>query len=414
MAFVIVALSFLLMVSFSTIPTPLYPLYQERDQFPTSILTVVFAVYAIGVATSLYFVGHLSDAVGRRTMLRVAVLAEIGSILLFLLCPTTAGLVAARIVAGIGVGIVTPTATAYIRDLNAHCSPASSPSSATTISTLMNMGGFALGPLLGGLFAQYVPMPLMVPYLLFLAGLVIVGLLSFWLPETVQTDGEYHYSPQRVKIPEGARPRFAAAAFGAAVSFAINGLMMALTPTVLGTIMGWHAPIAAGLIPFLVFGAGAVVPAGLAAETRQSTQLVVALLAVPVGLSVFCAAVVMPNISVFIFGELSSGIAAGILFRVSVGTVAQVTPRSHRGEALAALFLSAYFGLAVPVLAVGFALQYFSLSAVLVGFSVLVSIVGMTAITLLLCSRHRSPIAEPVTNEQPSHNTLIGQERNTT
>ncbi|UUU29832.1 hypothetical protein JIX56_08005 [Streptomyces sp. CA-210063] len=36
-------------MAFSTVPTSLYPLYQARDGFSTFPVTIVFAVYAVGV-----------------------------------------------------------------------------------------------------------------------------------------------------------------------------------------------------------------------------------------------------------------------------------------------------------------------------------------------------------------------------
>ena len=41
--FWIVAATFLLVMAYSTVPTPLYPLYQQLDGFPPFVITVVFA-----------------------------------------------------------------------------------------------------------------------------------------------------------------------------------------------------------------------------------------------------------------------------------------------------------------------------------------------------------------------------------
>ena len=51
LGFWIVAITFLLVMAYSTVPTPLYPLYQQRDGFPVSVITVIFAAYAVGVGT---------------------------------------------------------------------------------------------------------------------------------------------------------------------------------------------------------------------------------------------------------------------------------------------------------------------------------------------------------------------------
>src|SRR5690242_1077685 len=68
-AFWLIAAVFLVSMAFSTVPTPLYPLYQRQDGFSSFTVTIVFAVYAVGVVTSLLLAGHLSDRAGRRRVL---------------------------------------------------------------------------------------------------------------------------------------------------------------------------------------------------------------------------------------------------------------------------------------------------------------------------------------------------------
>ena len=56
----------------SATPTPLYGDYAARWHFSSATLTVVYALYAIGVLTSLIVAGRLSDRIGRRPVLAVA------------------------------------------------------------------------------------------------------------------------------------------------------------------------------------------------------------------------------------------------------------------------------------------------------------------------------------------------------
>ena len=53
----------------TTLPTPLYPIYQQHIGFSSLIVTVVFATYAVGVLAALLVVGPLSDIYGRRRVL---------------------------------------------------------------------------------------------------------------------------------------------------------------------------------------------------------------------------------------------------------------------------------------------------------------------------------------------------------
>ena len=48
----------------TTLPTPLYVIYQARWHFAASIVTLIFAVYATGVLAALLLAGRSSDQAG--------------------------------------------------------------------------------------------------------------------------------------------------------------------------------------------------------------------------------------------------------------------------------------------------------------------------------------------------------------
>src|SRR5690348_3429407 len=66
-----VAAAFALAVAMlgTTLPTPLYVLYQQQFGLSELMVTVIFAAYAAGVIASLVLLGRLSDQIGRRRML---------------------------------------------------------------------------------------------------------------------------------------------------------------------------------------------------------------------------------------------------------------------------------------------------------------------------------------------------------
>src|ERR1700748_3100031 len=83
-AFWAISYALLVMLANSAVPTPLYPLYQARDGFSSFMVTVIFAVYAVGVVISLFTVGHLSDWHGRRRLVLPALGASMVSALVFI------------------------------------------------------------------------------------------------------------------------------------------------------------------------------------------------------------------------------------------------------------------------------------------------------------------------------------------
>ena len=60
----------------SSAPTPLYAIYQAEWGFSPITTTIVFGIYAIAVLSSLLVFGKLSDHVGRRPVLLVALAVQ--------------------------------------------------------------------------------------------------------------------------------------------------------------------------------------------------------------------------------------------------------------------------------------------------------------------------------------------------
>jgi len=356
--FWIVATTCLLVMAYSTVPTPLYALYQARDGFPVSTITVIFAAYAVGVVFSLFFVGHISDWVGRRRMLLIAILISALSAALFLLWSSVEGLIVARVVNGVSIGVLTATATAHLGELRAVARPDENSIVAASVAGASNLGGLALGPLIGGLFAEFLPNPLVLPHAVFLVALVVAAIVMVSVPETVeQSEPRRRYRPQRLAVPASSRGAFIAAGFGAFAGFALLGLFTSLAPTILiGT---FDAPdhLLAGVTTFSVFGAAALGQVLLARLPLQR-QLLIATVSCGIGLAAVAAGAVLPQLGVFLVGGVIAGLGVGVLFKSAIATAGSLADPARRGETLSLVFLIAYCGLALPVLAIGFALTF--------------------------------------------------------
>jgi MFS family permease len=261
--FWVIAAAFTTALAFSTLPTPLYSIYQQRDGFPTYMITVIFAAYAVGVMASLYLAGHVSDWLGRRRVIVAAVLAEALSAVVFLSWADVPGLIVARLICGIGIGALAATATAHLSELRQVARPQEDGTRSGLVSSVVNLGGLAIGPVVGGVLVQYVTSPLTVPYLIFLALLVISGAAVALVPETVERQEERPaYRPQRVSLPQAARPVFLGATTGGFAAFAIMGLFTALAPTLLAQVFHETSKLLGGVASASVLVAGAVARPG--------------------------------------------------------------------------------------------------------------------------------------------------------
>src|SRR6201981_2277852 len=149
-----VAFAFLAVMALATVPSPLYGLYRARDHFSLFMITVAFAVYAVGVIGALLLGGHLSDLYGRRRLLLPAVGVSIVSAIVFLAWKRLPRLLIGRLLTGIAIGIVASTATAYLAELHARGRPQATARKAQLTASAVNIGGLAVGALAAGGLAQ--------------------------------------------------------------------------------------------------------------------------------------------------------------------------------------------------------------------------------------------------------------------
>src|ERR1700689_2016523 len=84
-AFWLLAFVFAAAMLGTTLPTPLYVIYQARWHFSAATVTVIFAVYAAAVLATLLLAGRSSDQAGRRPVMAVALAASALSTIAFIL-----------------------------------------------------------------------------------------------------------------------------------------------------------------------------------------------------------------------------------------------------------------------------------------------------------------------------------------
>ncbi|SDQ23788.1 Major Facilitator Superfamily protein [Curtobacterium sp. UNCCL20] len=375
-----VAFAFLSVMAFATVPAPLYVIYQARDGFPTFTTTVVFAAYGVGVVGALFLAGHLSDVHGRRPLILVSIALELVAAVLFLLWNDVSGLIVARLVTGLGVGLLTATATAHLGELRVRATGSQrSAAGAGVAAGAVNLGGLSLGALVGGALAEFVGQPLMVPYVVFLVALAVAFVLVLAVPETVdRPETPVAYRPQRLQAPEGKSGAFWAAGTAAFAALAVQGLFTSVAPTFLGTTFHVTDRLAAGATTFGVFAASALSQI-VFARLAQRTQIRLGMVLLVGGLVILAVAAVVLQVAGFIGGGVIAGAGVGLLFKASISSAGALVGPERRGGVLAATFLIAYAGLTVPVVAVGAALLVLPTLPVLLAYVVFVAVLAVVA-----------------------------------
>ncbi|WP_043500904.1 MFS transporter [Streptomyces glaucescens] len=333
----------------TTLPTPLYGLYQQEFGFSELTVTVVYAVYAFGVIGVLLLAGNASDVVGRRPVLLCGLGFAAASAVCFL-CATALGwLYAGRLLSGLSAGLFTGAATAYVMEL----APRGDASRATFVATAANMGGLGCGPLLAGVLAQYAARPLHLPFLVHLALVACSAAVLLRLPETVRERRPLRtVRPQRPGLPPRVRAVFGPAAAAAFVGFALFGVFTSVSPSFLAQSLDVHDHALSGSVVALAFFSST---AGQLAVGRVGVgrSLPLGCAALLAGLALLAGALHWALLPLVVLSAVVGGVGQGLSFRGAVAAVARASGADRRAAVISALFVVAYTGISVPVIGVG-------------------------------------------------------------
>lgn len=347
-AFWLVAFAFMATMIGTTLPTPLYVIYQTQWHFSAGIVTVIFAAYAAGVLATLLLAGRSSDQAGRKPVLAAALASSALSTVVFILAPNVGVLYVGRILSGLSAGLMTGTATALLTELL----PASRGRRASVVATVANMGGLGLGPLIAGLFAQYAPHPTVLVFEVYLAVLAAAGLCLFLIPETIRPKQRLTLRFAGLGIPVRGRTEFVAAGVAGFAAFSLLGLFSALAASFLGTVLHEGSHAVEGVVVFLLL-AVATVTQLLLSRLNSRRVMIAGLGLFLAALALIVAALSQAAMALFLAGTVVGGVAVGAVFLGSLATANRLAPPGRRGQVISTFFVLCYSGLIVPVVGVG-------------------------------------------------------------
>ena len=353
----------------TTLPTPLYPLYEERFGFGTAFTTQLFAIYTVGVIGALIIFGRLSDGLGRRPVLSLGVIFSIASAVLFLIGSHIGLLLTGRVLSGLAAGIFTSTATVTVLE-NA---PAGRERLAGSLATAANMGGLGLGILSSGLLARFAPAPLLTPFLVNALMLVIAGLALIFVRDRTR-GGATAVRLQLPGIPASAKRMFLAASPGAITGFAVCGLYSAIAPSFIGQTLHVTSTAVTGAVVFLLFGASAT--AQVLLRGLSDRRLIIGgTVTMIVSMGALVCALMAGSLPVLIASAALAGAGQGLVFMTGMRAITAVTAPEHRTEATTSYFILAYVFISVPAIGAGFLAAEVGLANATVVFAVAVAVV---------------------------------------
>lgn len=329
----------------SSAPTPLYPVYQAMWRFSSVTLTLVFASYVLVLLGALLVFGRLSDHVGRKPVIVLATLMQVGAMALFATADSVFALFAGRIVQGLATGAAIGAIGAAMLDIDRD--------RGTIANAVAPALGTALGGFVSGLLVHYLPAPTLLVYEV-LTGLYLVQALAILLlPEPGRArPGAWTSLRPQLSVPANVRPALRAAVPVLVAGWAMAGFYASLGPALVHRAFGFDASLGGGIALFLLAGsAGAAVLLLQALAPERMLRL--GAHGLSIGTAIVLWALAQRSLAVFVVGAIVAGVGFGAGFQGGVRTVLASAAPAQRAAVLSVLFVVAYVAMGLPAVVAG-------------------------------------------------------------
>jgi MFS family permease len=340
--------------------TPMLLVYSHALGLGTGTLEALFGAYALGLIPGLLLAGPLSDARGRRAVVMPAVgLSLLASVTLVAGANDVALLFVGRLLAGISSGAVFGAGTAWLREASLPPIGDSDQTTAARRAAVAMTVGFALGPLVSGLLAQWAPDPRVTSYLPHIALMVAVLVGARSAPETVLGDRR---GAVRLSIPAARHPRFRRVVGPMAPwVFAMPAVAFALLPSIVGANRASDGIALTAAISALVALAGVLI------------QPVARRLVATVGLLLSAVAADVQEVWLLVPCALVLGSSYGMILVSGLIEVQRLAVDGAVAGLTAAYYVLTYLGFAAPYL--------LALAAHAVAYPVLLTLTALLALS---------------------------------
>lgn len=334
----------------SSAPTPLYAFYQHEWGFPPITTTIVFGVYAVCVLIALLVVGSLSDHVGRKPVILVALVAEIAVLILFAYANGVPVLVLSRAVQGLATGAAISASGAGMLDVDR--------TRGTLANAVSPASGTAVGAVVSGLFVEYLPDRSELIYFVCAGVMVLQAVGVVLLRETAsRTPGALASLKIELAVAPNLRGPLARVAPALFAVWALAGFYGSLGPALVRSVVGSSAPVLGGLALFALAGCAAL--AVLVLRDLPARRVIqISTVTLTVGVALALGGVAAKSAPLFFIGTVIAGTGFGGGFQGGVRSVVPLAQPHERSGVLSVLYVVSYLGLGVPSVIAGFLVSH--------------------------------------------------------
>lgn len=360
----------------TALPSPLYPLYQQLWQLLPSHISYIFIAYMFGCLSTLLFLGRTSNSIGIIRTLQIGLLFTITGLAISVFAYNAYILGLGRFIVGIASGLITTSAMLGL----IYTIPDRFKAQAPQLSAVITGLGFGLGPITGGVIAQFSAQPLITPYLpiIFIA---ILSLLSLFIVKIQNFEKQPFSIAPHIELPAAEhKSKFYIASFSAFSAFATFSLFASLAPSFIKDIIPWHGPLVSGFTVSAILFASVSIQI-LAKSLHMQNSLRYGLYMLLLSFSLLALCLTMHWSSWFFISVLAAGMGHGLCLMGAFSLIHQMTQLENRAAVVATYLFIAYWGSILPIIAVGFLSD---LGGFDLGVLTFCAIMGLLCIFLLL------------------------------
>lgn len=352
----------------SSLPTPLYPLYQAAWGFTPITVTVVFGLYALAVLAALLVAGRLADHLGRKPVLLAAIAAQIVAMALFATAHGVGALLLARLIQGLAAGTALGAIGAALLDLHRE--------RGTIANAIAPIMGTALGALTSGIMVHYLPAPLQLSYACMAVVLLLQGAAIAWLPESVTArSGAWRSLRPHARVPPAAAPAMLAAAPVLIAIWAIAGLYASLGPALVKRVFGADPSLYGGMALFILSTSGALAVLALR-RAGSATLLRAGAASVGAGAALLLLSLWTGQGVLYCLATILTGMGFGAGFQGAIRTIVAPVAPHERAAVLSVVYVVSYLSMGLPAVLAG--------CAVVAGCGLLDTAYAFGAVVMLL------------------------------
>ena len=330
----------------SSAPTPLYRLYQQHFHFSPVLLTLIFATYAFALLLTLLVAGSLSDYIGRKPVIFVALILEILSMGFFLFASNIEMLFIARGLQGIATALAASTFGAALLDL--------SKTQGSLINSISPMLGMAAGMLMTCIVLEFstVPLTLIFEILIFL--FVSTTFIAIFSPETAtKRVGALASLKPQLTVPVQTRKALLIVSPINISLWMVSGFFLSLMPSLLAQAFHVQSAWLNGMMFITLSVSGAV---GILTLRNAPTFkiLVTAAITIVSGSSVILLGIHLVQPILLFIGAVVTGVGFGTGFMGAIRAVMPLALPEQRAGLMAAFFVESYLAFSIPAIIAGY------------------------------------------------------------